>query len=165
MPSSLSSGAYRVVLLYDQATADLGPLQVLAPPHQFQPPNVSTLVNQAIGFARLAGYSLSALHAKPGDGLSLSLVWQALAEPSDSYRVFVHLRDANGHPITQSDSVPAQWQRPTSGWVAGEYIVAPHALTLPPDAPSGDYALVVGLYKPSDGSRLGEITLTTVSVR
>ena len=39
-----------------------------------------------------------------------------------------------------------------------------HSLTLPPDAPSGAYALVVGMYNPADGSRLGEVPLTTITV-
>jgi len=137
---------------------------VSAPEHQFERPAVATPVDQILGFARLAGYSLSASNAKPGDTLSLSVVWQAMADTAVSYRVFVHLRGANGLPVAQSDTVPAQWQRPTSGWVPGEFIVDPHTLTLPTDAASGTYSLVVGLYKPSDESRLGEIMLTTVKV-
>jgi hypothetical protein len=48
--------------------------------------------------------------------------------------------------------------------VPGEFIIDPHTLTLPADAASGTYSLVVGLYKPSDGTRLGEIRLTTIKV-
>ena len=164
VPSSVPSGAYHIYLVHDQVTLDLGTLQVSAPGHQFQPPTLSTTVDQTLGFARLAGYSLSTSHLSPGATLSLSLVWQAKADTADSYRVFVHLRDAGGVPVAQSDSLPANWQRPTTGWVPGEYIVDPHDLTLPPGTPAGDYSLVAGLYKPSDGSRLGEITLTTIKV-
>jgi len=164
VPSSVPTGSYAVILLHDQGTIDLGQLHVSAPRHQLEPPTLSITVNQAIGFARLVGYSPGATQLTPGDTLSLSLVWQATADTADSYRVFVHVRDAAGVPVAQSDSVPANWQRPTSGWVPGEFIVDPHDLTLPPGTPAGDFSLVVGLYKPSDGSRLGEITLTTLKV-
>jgi hypothetical protein len=164
VPSTTGSGGYQVVVINGPVTANLGDLQVSAPEHQFERPALPTSVDQNLGFARLVGYSLSASNAKPGGTLSLTVVWQAIADAADSYRVFVHLRGANGSPIAQSDTVPAQWQRPTSGWVPGEFIVDPHTLTLPADAASGTYSLVVGLYKPSDGTRLGEIRLTTIKV-
>ena len=164
MPGTTPSGSYQVVVQDGPVTAVLGEIKVTAPAHQFTPPALTTHVDQRLGFARLAGYTLSAISLKPGESLSLAVVWQSIEDTSVSYRVFVHLRGANDQPITQSDNVPVDWQRPTSGWVPGEYILDVHTLSLPPDAPTGAYTLVVGLYNPADGSRLGEVTLANISV-
>ena len=145
-------------------TADLGQIQVTSPPHLFNLPAAQTPFDQQLGFARLAGYTLSATHARPGDTLTVELVWQALADTPDADRVFVHLRGPNGLPITQSDSAPANWQRPTSGWVPGEYIVDAHSLSVPANAPSQTYDLVVGLYNPATGARVGEVSLGPVTI-
>jgi hypothetical protein len=164
VPGTVSTGQYRIVLMAGAVTAELGQISVTAPEHRFDPPTLGTPVHQILGFAQLAGYTLSATELKPGGSLALSVVWQSLADTTTAYRVFVHLRGANGLPITQSDQAPDNWQRPTTGWVPGEYVLDPHTLLLPPDAPSGVYTLVVGLYNPADGARVGEVALTTITV-
>ena len=71
--------------------------------------------------------------------------------------------------MAQSDGIPANWTRPTTGWLPGEYITDAHTLTIPPDAPAGDYILYAGLYVP-DGERVttpdgsDAILLTTIQV-
>jgi hypothetical protein len=165
VPAAAGTGAYHIVVRSAATSADLGPLQVVAPAHRYDPPPAATPFDQAIGFARLTGYTLSSANPRPGDKLSLELIWQATAGATQSFRVFVHVRDAAGKPIAQSDAAPADWQRPTTGWVPGEYIVDPHSLQLPPDTPSGSYSLVVGLYNPADGQRLGEVTLASLTVK
>ena len=71
--------------------------------------------------------------------------------------------------VAQSDGVPAGWSRPTTGWTPGEYITDVHTLSIPPDAPEGDYTLSTGLYLPG-GARLtapdgsDAIRLTTIQV-
>ena len=164
VPGTTAGGSYQVVLQDGPVTTVLGEIKVSAPKHQFAPPALATPLDQRLGFAQLAGFTLSSTSLKPGDSLSLSVVWQSIEDTPVSYRVFVHLRGANDLPITQSDNVPADWQRPTSGWVPGEFVVDNHNLVLPPDASGGAYTLVVGLYNPADGSRLGEITLATITV-
>jgi hypothetical protein len=71
-----------------------------------------------------------------------------------SYAVFIHLADDAGRVWAQSDSVPVNWTRPTTGWVPGEYVADTHALTLPDDLPPGEYRLWVGLYDPQTGNRV-----------
>ena len=83
----------------------------------------------------------------------LTLLWRAEAEMPTSYRVFIHLVDANGQILAQTDGEPANWSRPTTGWVPGEYILDDHTLTLPPDLPAGA-SLRVGLYNPVTNQRL-----------
>ena len=82
------------------------------------------------------------------------LVWRAEAETPTDYRVFVHLVDATGAIVAQSDAAPAGWTRPTTGWLPGEYVLDTHILTLPATLPDGPLSLRVGLYDPDTGQRL-----------
>jgi hypothetical protein len=124
-----------------------------------------TLGNQAT----LVGFELSSQTVQPGDTLTVTFVWRAEAEPVTSYHVFLHLADPDGNMTAQSDGVPAGWTRPTTSWVAGEYVTDVHVLLLPNDARDGDYTLYAGLYTPG-GARLADpdgedtIRMATISV-
>lgn len=102
----------------------------------------------------LLGYDLSPSTVRPGETLDLTLHWRALAEPQQSYKVFVHLLDPAGTRRAQADGVPVNWTLPTTCWVTGEVIADHYALPLPPDAPAGDYVLAVGFYHETTGERL-----------
>jgi len=88
---------------------------------------------------RLSGYTLE---AAPG-GLQAALYWQARATPEADYTVFVHVVDAAGNIVAQSDSQPLDGQYPTSIWSLGEIIVERRIIQAPP----GDYQVFVGLYR------------------
>jgi hypothetical protein len=88
-----------------------------------------------------------------------------------SYHVFLHLLGPDGTLVTQSDGVPADWRRRTTGWLPGEFVVETRTLTLPTDAPLGEYTLWAGMYDPVTGDRLttsefpdGRVRLGTVPV-
>jgi hypothetical protein len=68
--------------------------------------------------------------------------------------VFVHLQSADGAIAAQSDGVPADWTRRTTGWLPGEYVLDARTLHLPPDLAPGEYSLFAGLYRPDTGERL-----------
>lgn len=102
----------------------------------------------------LLGYDLGSAMIQPGETLDLTLHWRALAEPTQSYKVFVHLLDPAGTRRAQADGVPVNWTLPTNCWVRGETISDQHRLTLPADAPYGDYTLAVGLYLEDSNARL-----------
>ncbi|MGC9346962.1 MAG: 6-pyruvoyl-tetrahydropterin synthase-related protein [Anaerolineae bacterium] len=93
---------------------------------------------------RLAGYAL----ARSSQALGLELAWQSLAEMDMSYHVFVHLVDAGGSVVAQSDGVPVAWTRPTTGWAAGEVVTEVREIALPVGTPPGPYRLRVGWYLP-----------------
>jgi hypothetical protein len=109
--------------------------------------------------------------AQAGSPLPVALAWRTARPLAADYHVFVHLLNAAGERVAQSDGQPAVWTRPTSGWRVGETVEDRHGLSLPADLPPGSYSLVVGLYTPSDGARLhtpdgaDTIVLTTVEVR
>jgi hypothetical protein len=111
--------------------------------------------------------TLAAAHA--GDVLPLALHWRASQPLPADYHVFVHLLDAEGNRMAQSDGQPALWTRPTSSWTPGERIQDRHALTLPVNLHPGDYLLITGLYLPQNGTRLvtvgGESSVTITQLR
>jgi hypothetical protein len=84
----------------------------------------------------------------------VALAWRATQTPEVGYSVFVHVQGADGRVWAQSDAGPANWTRPTTGWLPGEYVLDVHTLTLPGDLPAGDYSLWTGLYDPASGERL-----------
>jgi hypothetical protein len=121
---------------------------VLAPPENDYPASVDF---DAV--ARLVGYDVPQT-AAPGQSLPVTLSWLSLGETPVNYKVFVQLLDEAGQLVTGSDAIPAGWTRPTTGWIAGEYIADRHELALPADLPPGNYQLLVGLYEEANGERL-----------
>jgi hypothetical protein len=153
LPASLDSGSYQL-FLEDIA---LGSLTVTAPDRVFVQPKVATTLTTPFlnptshqPLATLIGFTIA---NRQSPNLSISLLWQANAETPTSYRVFIHLVDANGQIIAQADGEPANWSRPTSGWAPGEYISDSHTLTLPANLPP-NLTLHIGLYDPATGQRL-----------
>jgi hypothetical protein len=126
-------------------------LTITAPDHTFAPPPIDIETNAHLGdVATLIGANLEpeTLDLEPGDPLTVTLVWRAEAETDVSYRIFLHLIGPDGTLVVQSDGEPANWTRPTTGWLPGEYITDVHTLTIPPDIPAGDYVLLTGMYIP-----------------
>ncbi|MBK8988401.1 MAG: hypothetical protein IPM39_20430 [Chloroflexi bacterium] len=154
LPPGLDSGDYTWRLLWGDQDVALGDLRVAAPERSFTPVAVDTAVNATFSdLATLLGVSFSPSPAHP---LSLSpiLVWRAEREMTTSYRVFVHLVDAAGQIVAQSDGEPANWGRPTTGWLPGEIVVDEYTLMLPDALPDGRLRLRLGLYDPETGERL-----------
>ncbi len=107
----------------------------------------------------LAGYDLSARSPRPGQELQVSLYWEPLRPLGAEYHSFVHLVDATGQPVAQSDHQPGGVFYPSTLWQPGEQLRDDHTLTIPAGTPPGVYRLLVGLYALSaDGSlqSLGE---------
>jgi hypothetical protein len=93
--------------------------------------------------------------AGPSQGagnVTVTLWWQGTGKAEVNYQVFVHLVDAAGRTVSQSDHRPGGEFYPSSLWQAGETLRDVHRLTAPPP---GEYELLVGMYR-AGGSRLGE---------
>jgi hypothetical protein len=88
-----------------------------------------------------------------GEVLPVTLVWEAGAGISESYKVFLHLVDESGQVVAQQDSAPVGGWRPTDGWRLGEVIEDHHGVVTRPSLIAGEYELVVGLYD-AEGQRL-----------
>ena len=148
------------------------PISITAPDHTFTPPPVAIETDTRLGdVATLLGATqFPNFPIFQSTTLTTTLIWYAEAETHISYHVFLHLLDSEGRLVAQSDGVPANWTRPTTGWLPGEYIEDVRVLIIPPDAPAGDYTLSAGLYLPG-GERLtapdgtDAVPLTTIQVK
>jgi hypothetical protein len=157
LPPDLESGTYTLTvgLPGGGETIDLGRLEITAPDHLMEPPEVMQEVGGTLGgLATLYGYDLTPVDVHPGQVLSTTLVWQVEDETRESYKSFVHLLRDDGSRAAGSDAVPGGWQRPTTGWVEGEYVVDRHTFSVPADLPPGTYRLQAGLYDEGSGTRL-----------
>ncbi len=131
-------------------------IQIDALPRLDEVPDFATAVNERLGeTGTLIGYTPDETAAGRDAPFPVTLVWRAGNEPSDtSYTVFVQLLNSSGQLIAQSDSIPAQGQRPTTGWRAGEYILDRHALGFNDLAAPGEARLIVGMYDALTGERV-----------
>jgi len=102
----------------------------------------------------LRGCQIISQSGSPGQILSLSLHWQALAQPDRNYKVFVQLLNPEGQLVAQRDSQPLDGFRPTSTWRPGQDITDRYGLLLTDALPPGVYQLVVGMYDVETGQRL-----------
>ncbi len=124
-------------------------------PAIYQAPQVDTPVNTNIpNVGTLVGYSVIGDMTDRTQPFNLSLVWKADQASTASYTVFAQLISSDGRVLAQSDSLPANGARPTTGWRTGEYIVDDHTVTFHADASAGTAKLIVGLYDAATGQRV-----------
>jgi len=110
----------------------------------------------------LTGYDLHPRLLHPGDTLTVSLAWKALAPIQTNYSVSVRVRDAYLNRWAAQDSWPQQGAAPTSTWRVGELIPDPYRLILNPDTPPGQYDVEVVVY---DATMLKPLRLVTADGR
>jgi hypothetical protein len=154
LPASLESGEYRWRLngVYNAPLT----IRVTAPARLFVEPKMAVTRRQDVGASIiLLGCNIT---SSKGQAV-IDLIWKAKNEMSQSYRVFLHLRDADGNLIAQSDGEPANWSRPTTSWVKDEIVIDSRTLTAPP----GEYTLVAGMVDES-GKRIGEVNLGAITL-
>jgi hypothetical protein len=92
-------------------------------------------------------------HALDGNTLNLDLNWQASNPVNDNITVFVHLYGPDGGLITQADGYPLRGMLPFWLWQPGQTMQDHRTLTIPPDAPPGQYQVGVGLYDQASAVR------------
>jgi len=125
----------------------LGTLEVHAPQRLWEAPPLDIEVNACFdNVITLLGANLNPETLNPGTPLTVTLVWHAEAEMETSYRVFLHLLGPDGNIVAQSDGEPANWTRPTTGWLPGEVVLDERTISIPGELTPGEYDLVVGVY-------------------
>ncbi len=83
----------------------------------------------------------------PGATVGLGLEWTVRRQPTEEYTLFAQLIGPDGKVWGQYDA-PAGWtSHYTTTWQPGEKIVLPWYIPLKPDAPPGQYRLLVGMYR------------------
>jgi hypothetical protein len=170
LPADLETGAYQWVLETESRLLPIGTLNVTAPARTFTPPATGQQLEADLGLATLFAAEAPAI-LKPGDVLPVKLVWRADELFEETYSVFVHVLNSEGSLVAQSDGGPANWARPTTCWLPGEYIFDERLIQLPADLPAGTYTLYAGLYRPADGQRLlttsfpdGRVPLISITI-
>ncbi len=139
-----------------QAQGSMGALERVLGPAASQPPEqpAAAVYDDTI---RLAGYDLNPAALVSGGTAEIALHWQPLKRLDADYTTFVHLVDADGVKLAQSDHQPGGVYYPTSLWKTGEVLADRHTLTLPSSLGRPPYAIVVGLYdSAADMRSLGE---------
>jgi hypothetical protein len=129
------------------APIELGTIQIQSTSRVFTPPRPQVLRQANFGGKiGLLGADLASDPIAPGAVLPITLYWQALVEMDVPYTVFVHLLDGDGRVVAGHDGQPVEGTRPTTGWVAGEYVTDLHQVAIPLGLAPGDYVVEVGLY-------------------
>lgn len=122
---------------------------------RFEPDRIEHPQNARLDdLAELEGYDLSSTQVRAGETLTATLYWRARGPAPAERRTFVHLVDAAGQTRAQGDGEPGTGRQPAPSWRAGEIIVDPRPIALPPDLAPGDYRLRTGLYDPATGARI-----------
>jgi hypothetical protein len=154
VPAAASGHAILSVTTPNGQSLRLGEYYVTPINHVFTPPSIPDPVNADFaGVGTLVGVQEPA--DKPlAEPLHITLVWKAATTSETTYTVFVHLLDQNGQVVAQDDSPPVGGSRPTTSWIAGEYIVDDHALHFNRSAYNGPSTLEIGLYDPSTAKRV-----------
>ncbi len=93
------------------------------------------------GKIRLIGYRISEGETAPGKELRLWVYWQPVVALNRDYSFFVHLVDAAGQVLGQSDLT-----RDGRAYQAGEVVVDEHRLSILPTAAPGPYHVIGGVY-------------------
>lgn len=150
LPPDLATGVYDLALAApgDPAPVTLGQIAVAGRPHVFEAPPLALPLEAQFGDAvALLGADVAGdLAVTPGQPLTFTLAWQALAAPQANLVRFVHLLGPDGRLVAQQDTVPCQGACPASSWLPGEILLDPVELALPADLPAGSYTLAVGWY-------------------
>jgi 4-amino-4-deoxy-L-arabinose transferase-like glycosyltransferase len=154
-------GEYHFVLSARSGSLTLKmPLRIVGTPPLETVSSISNPLDLRLGpSVRLVGFDASR-PIKPGDPLQVKLYWQTPIKLKEQYTVFVQLVGTQYNPKTNGplwaghDSEPLDGGYPTTQWFMDVPIADTHVLTIPPDAPPGDYELWAGMYTQPDIKRL-----------
>jgi hypothetical protein len=153
IPASAKDGATKLrIVLGDGSAIDLAPFTIEKTERVFVKPNIQFAEDANFSnYLTLVGYDLSSSTIKPSGTLKLVLYWHARNKMDKPYTVFVHLLDKDGKVVAQQDAQPLRGARPTTTWVAGEYLADAYELALQ-DVALGAYQIEIGWYDAQDPS-------------
>lgn len=157
LPSGLGEGEYTLrASVGGNEGLSIGKVRVAGVPRIMEPPAMQHPMASPVTLGdkvELLGYDLARDTWAAGDAVELTLYWRALAPMEEDYHVFVHVLRDDGGIETQRDAAPAEWTRPTTGWVAGE-VIADGYTFVAGELPPGVYRIAVGMYDPETMTRL-----------
>jgi hypothetical protein len=135
----------------DMMLLDLVPVRPVEPASASVAHDVGARLDEAI---TLVGYDLSATDVRPGEAVSVTLVWRAEKALSTDHTAFLHLVDEHQSLVAQSDHPPLGGAFPTSFWIPDDVVRDPHRLHVGREARPGQYLLMAGMYESRTRHRL-----------
>lgn len=147
VPATLQAGIYKLNVEVLNPESDmvghytLGEIQISEPERQY----TVTDIQRMIEAKWQNGVVLKGINSVS----TLTLYWQTLRLIDADLRLFVHVVDGE-RTLAQTDGIPVDWTRPTTGWVVNEWITTLHDF----DLPAGTYTLRIGWYDPVTGNRV-----------
>lgn len=160
IPADLSAGPYQLrVGVFNAVQHKHIPVSTGESFHLVTTINFSPLDNRVPEFSTdinfgdiiaLKGYTLT----PTSDAAQVTLFWQSIGSSQTDYTRFIHMVDADGQIIAQSDT---QLLYPTSSWPLNEVIIDERILT---PIPQGDYQIYVGWYQWDTAERLSILSNT-----
>jgi hypothetical protein len=171
IPSRVPGGEYSLQAGVDDKQIALAAVEIVAREHRYDlPPMQQSIGAQFESGVMLLGYDLQAPGIQPGRTITVTLYWQAKQPVSTSYKVSVQILEIGPRIVTQDDSIPVHWTRPTTAWLLDEIITDEHVLSIPSGAAPGTWTLIATLYDEATSQRLGveqggtrdHVTLTTL---
>ncbi|TAK21015.1 MAG: hypothetical protein EPO26_16125 [Chloroflexota bacterium] len=158
LPARVASGAGSFVVAVTNTEISLGATTI-------EPIARVTVAPVADGAFRFRFGSFAALAAvdvtetvRSSGTVRARLIWRVLADTSDDARMFVHVADEVGRPVAQVDRTPGGGERPTPGWVEGEYVFDDVEVPLGTAVAPGIYRIRIGLYDMTNEQRLSVTT-------
>jgi len=156
VPANAEDGEARVVVRVAGRSLTVGGVTLAAVGHLFTAPPADYRLNVRAGdVATLVGFTLDPdTTVVAGAPLTLTLQWEAgPAAAGADLKAFVHLA-VDDEIVAQHDAVPANWSRPTTGWIPGEIVIDEHGLAWKSGDTSGSARLLIGLYDGVTGQRV-----------
>ena len=150
IPAEAKAGAANLrVVLSDGNALAIAPFVVEKTDRVFVKPIAPIAQSANFGdVIALVGYDAPTT-LKVSDPLTLLLYWHARGKMDKPYTFFVHLLDKNSQVVAQRDAQPINGARPTTTWIANEYLIDVYPLPLP-NLAAGEYRVEIGWYDASD---------------
>lgn len=102
----------------------------------------------------LSGFTFAETHLPPGATGRVSLLWEAKQPLASTVMVFVQVLDNTNRKIAEwNGAVGGDWI-PTTAWQPSMRMWQDIPLAIAPDASSGTYRVIAGLFDPATGERL-----------
>lgn len=168
VPVGTAPGVYHLTLVvYDPVTGQpltatlpddttttqvtLGPVTITRPTHAPAPqPAVADF-----GALRLVTAETPATTLRGGDTVPLTFTWQtAPNDMPEPLVIVVQALNAAGEVVASLEEEPLAGRYPTAQWQPNELVNDQHTLALPAGLLPGQYKIVVGVYRATDGQRL-----------
>ena len=137
---------------------DLGQVELVLPPATDLPNSdeFRTITGHDFdGEIALADYEYSVSRVGQGKGFAVRLLWQAVTQPADNYRLRLEMVDSTGAVLRTVERQPMSGKAPTSTWQTGQFVSDHLDLVLPANTPPGEKGVRVRLsWLRPDGSKL-----------